>query len=178
MSPTTESAPHALVEGQTVPAEILGGGELVLLATRPSAWFILLVSWPMVAPAGVAGVALALAGHYWRLSTPYEVTAILCLAAGFLRVAVAAFQWMGRLYVLTNRRLLWISGISHVDMSDCMLTTIAAVSMCATRGEHLVGIGNLIFERRTGGEHPHAWMCLANPAQVQQKIEQAISKAL
>ena len=176
MTPAGDPA-AALAQESAVAARLLDDGELVLLAIRPSAWFVVLVSGPVLAVAVVLGLGAYLADKGFGPSAPYRSVLYFCAAAFCARLVLAAFQWVGRLYVLTNRRVLWISGVLRVAVSQCPLPKVRATRLSATLGERLVGIGSLVFELRGGQEPPDAWITIARPKEVQEQVESAIRRA-
>lgn len=166
----------ALAEGPVVAATLLDDGELVLLAIRPSAWSVALASAPVLVVAVLVGLGAYLAGRGAALSALYRGAVYLCVAAGCARLIVAAFQWMGHLYVLTNRRVLWVSGVLRVEVFQCLLFNVGGTRLSATRSERVVGIGTIEFELRAGREPPGAWINISRPKDVQQQVESAIKQ--
>ena len=177
MSPVSDSASQALAGQNAVPAKLLDGGELVLLAIRPSGWYVLLVSAPALVMAGILGAGTWLGGRGVGLAIPYQSVVTFCVAVACVRILIACFQWMGRLYVLTNRRALWISGVMRVEVLQCSLARIRGTRLSATAGEKAVGIGTLLFELRDDQDGPGAWANIAHPKEVQEMVGQAIRRA-
>ena len=167
----------ALTEEPVVAASLLDEGELVLLAIRPSAWSVALMSAPVLIVAALVGLGAYLAGGEAALSGLYRGAVYLCVAAGCARLIVAVFQWMGRVYVHTNRRVQWISGVQRVEVFQCPLSNVGGTRLSATRSERVVGIGTLEFELRVGREPPGAWINISRPKDVQQQVESAIKQA-
>ncbi|HUT57466.1 MAG TPA: PH domain-containing protein [Phycisphaerae bacterium] len=176
MTPTPESAAPSLAEESVVPAGLLDDGESIVLAVRPSGWFVVLASWPIVVPAVLAGVGAYLLAVWLSVGLPYRGIAMFCGAAVVVRVIVACFQWLGRLYLLTNRRLMWIQGVMRFDVRQCPLRNVRAIHLSAGVGERLLGLGSLLF--LTAGEEAPAgaWINLARPVKVRQAIEEAVRR--
>ncbi len=205
MSAGPPSAPPAVAPPAALAAGILNDGELILLAVRPSLWYILLVSWPVLAGlAIVAAAAWALdRGGIWDLPLRDMASFLSVVALG--RLVWAMGQWLGRMYVLTNRRVLWILGMLRVQVHQCSLLRIQEVCLTGSRPERIVGVGTLAFVLRerpsapppaapadnTGGptdaspEDPDvlapdiplpAWTTLSRPREIQQAIEHAIHR--
>src|SRR3989304_3816056 len=105
-----------------VPAHLLDRDEIVILAVKPSLWFVLFVSARWLALAGVVIVLAALFDEPFMLDTLTLVEGALALAAA--RVGIALLQWASRLYVLTNRRVIRVRGILRVDVFECQLSRI------------------------------------------------------
>ncbi len=82
-----------------VPAELLDDGEAIILAVKPSGWFVVLTSWPVLV--SCAGVAAA-AGLWPRLFGG-NLGGMAALAGAPAEVLGAWFQRAGWPYGLTNR---------------------------------------------------------------------------
>ena len=173
----SEAAPNVVAPVAVVPEIMLGGGEVVILAIRPSGWFVLLASWPVALAATLVALALRWAGLGLKHGVPEEAFWVLWAAVVMGRLFAAGLQWMGRLYLLTNRRLVWVRGLMKFDVQQCPLTKVKAVRLTATVGERMLGLGSLSFESAAGPAGPGPWVNLSHPAKVRQEVEQAISRS-
>ncbi len=167
----------ALPVEHIVPAHLLDGGEIVILAIKPSLWFVPLTSarWILlgivfVAAANISWVTPHVAG-YLRM-------------AGYLGVASrlgwAMLQWVSRLYVLTNRRVMRLRGVFNVELFQCELSRIQSLVLTASLPERLVRSGTIVIQTAgalgsVGGSA--AWRIVARPLEVHQKLNDAIRRA-
>jgi hypothetical protein len=145
---------------------------------KPSAWFVVLVSLPVLGGAAAVGVLVYLTGLGLQGQAPQQAIVWLCCAAGLVRIIVACFQWLGRLYILTNRRAMTLSGVIRIELFQSPLARIRRTRLSATFLERLPGLGNLHFV--TGDDEtasPGAWICIAQPKQVQETVEDAIRRS-
>jgi hypothetical protein len=178
MTPLADTGSLSVAAVAAVARERLEDGEIVILAIRPSGWFVVLMCWPLLA--GVAAVAaISLIARTW---TVYEVdgqmVALACLGVAALRLAVACLQWQGRLYVLTDRRAMRIKGVFREDCYQCPLRDIREVHLSATLPDRLVAVASLVFRRADDKPVPDAdWLCLANPQDVCQAVQEAMRRA-
>ena len=133
---------HPLGAVELLPAHLLDGDEIVILAIKPSLWFVVFMSARWVA--GMLLVVL-LAGWLGRsvlyLSTPMSVQGAVALAGA--RVGFALLQWVSRLYVLTNRRIMRLRGILNIDLFECQLTKIQNTYLTLAWYERLTGLGTI-----------------------------------
>jgi hypothetical protein len=174
--PTADPTQTLSVSASLVPAWMLDDGEIVILAIKPSPWFVLLASGPVVAFALALAAAGFLAGRWFESTLLGETVALLALLAGALRVVVAGLQWMGRLYVLTNRRILRLRGAVRVDVFQAPLHEIEDVSLAVTRLEGFIGnVGSLFFG--FPDERDPGWLFISQPLEVKAIIEEAVGKA-
>jgi hypothetical protein len=169
-------APAAAAKPAAV-GELLDGGELILLAFRPSLWFVPIVSWPVIATAALVLLGAAVLESYWMIGSAKHYLAGLCSAAVILRLVIACFQWMGRMYVLTNRRVMRVRGLVHVDVFQCSLLRIRGTILTATPGERVLGLGSLSFQTTDDKPCEGTWHNIARPQEVQRTVEEAIRRA-
>lgn len=156
-----------------VPAELLDDGEAIILAVKPSGWFVVLTSWPVLV--SCAGVAAA-AGLWPRLFGG-NLVGMAALAVALAKVLVACFQWAGRLYVLTNRRVIRIRGVLKADVVSCLLKNIRQTTLSATLPERMAAVGSLYFDMLDTDGTEMIWINLAKPYQVRDLMEQTIHQA-
>jgi len=176
MSPSAESADAA--HAQTiVPAEVLRDDEVVLLAVKPSGWFVLLTSWPILALAVLIAAGTYVADRALGAGPAGPGLCLVCLTAALLRVVIGSFQWLGRVYVLTDKRLMRIRGVMRVDVFQCPLRQVARVVLAAGRGERMLGLATLLFEAEGIDTREAAWLNLSRPEEVRRVVEEAAHRA-
>lgn len=140
-----EGAVAGPVTEVTLAHRILQDGEVILRAVKPSAWMIVLDSLPILAVLGLTAVAALLARRLGA-SRGVEETWVLCSVLGGVRLLVSCFRWLGRLYVLTNLRVLRLGGVVHADVADCALERIREVHVTRARFHRTLGLGNVDFD--------------------------------
>ena len=173
--PSADTA-RAQAANYLVPANLLAGDEIIILMTKPSGWFIWLVSGPVAATAAlVAAVAIAAAAY--GQSVPLEVIETLCAAAVLLRLLGAWWQWLGRTYVLTNRRIITVRGLMRVSVAEAPLAAVAKVELSATLGERAVGAASLYCTGASGPPARVVWNTLNRPQEVIEIVNKAVRQA-
>ena len=178
MTPQAEPADLPVPREQLVPAERLEDGEVVILAVKPSRWFAILVSWPVVVVGSTLAVLTFATGEYVAAATEWRTVSMFCLAVVSARVVVGCFQWQGRLYVLTDRRVMGFSGVFREEFWQCPLTGIRAVHLTCTLSERMFVVGSLLFElRRDTPVNQSGWMHLSDAGQVRQMVADALRRA-
>ena len=176
MTPSADPANAATAE-TFVPDKLLDEGEVVLLAIKPSGWFVLLVSYPVLVAAALVAAGAYLAGGLFDSARSQQVVLMLAVAAGCLRVMFACFQWVGRLYVLTNKRVMRIRGVMRVDVFTCPLKQIGKVLPSATLLERLLRVGTLQFDISDSNRPQARWLHVARPAEVYETLLDALRRA-
>lgn len=176
MSPSSDPA-NAATEEAMFPVSLLEDGEVVVLAIKPSGWFILVVSFPVLAAVGLVAGGLYLGQEVFHVIAPQRAMLLLCAVAASLRVIIACFQWLGRLYILTNKRAISVRGVVRAEVLGCPLRQIADVLLEGSAFERLWHVGSLYFEVSEGGPAEFRWTCIANPGEVHQTVLQAIRRS-
>ena len=177
MAGTPAGQPAVSVEQTLVPEGLLDGSELVLLAVKPSLWFIVLRSGSWLIWCATLGTAI-----WWLSVRDYnpaacKVAAQVVAGAAILRVVVAMFQWAVRLYVLTNKRVMRIKGVLHVDVFECALTKIQNTFQTFSLPERVVRIGSIHLLTAGTGSVEAVWQHTANPIEVHKQLREAITRA-
>jgi hypothetical protein len=155
-------------------SHILNDGELVLLILKPSLWYIALSSLRFIA----ASLIAVIAGVLWGAELASKrlwIDAGVFLIAG--RLMWATLSWMGRVYVLTDVRILRLRGVFAVDVYDCPLRKIARVRLLYTTKDRLVGVGSMEIIPSDEEYDTALWGSLARPVEVQEAVVAAINRA-
>ena len=172
------AGPSAYAEDQALPAHLLDGGEVVELKIKPSMWFILFASFRMLL---AMGSIVVLSYPLSRVLDPVGLTHPLLLkvamALAGARLAIATLQWVSRIYVLTNRRVMRIRGIFNVDIFECELSRIQNTFMRLTLYERLFALGTIGFATAGTGGIEASWENVNHPLEIHERVRAAIHKA-
>ena len=161
-----------------IPAHLLGGGEVVILAIKPSLWFILFVSARgLILIALALLLALQVPNWIWPFALSGAALVKVSLALAALRLAVAVLQWVSRLYVLTNRRVMRIRGIFNVDLFECPLIKIQNTFLTLALYERLCRLGSIHFATAGTGQIEATWQHIAHPLEAHEQVRDAITRA-
>src|SRR4051812_32692404 len=154
---------------------ILRDGEVVQLILKPSLWFVVLSGMRFHAAVLIGLIGGQLALHDAAARSVAEIAVV--LIAG--RLTWSILQWMGRLYVLTDFRILRLSGVFTIDVFDCALRRVADTRMTRTFRERLMRLGSI--EITPGGDDgstpPGVWQTVRKPAEVLAKVRATIDRA-
>lgn len=154
-------------------SHILRDGEVVLLIIKPSLWFILFNSLTMMAAMAI----FAMAATLWLPPNIawYYVEAAIFVAMG--RVMWATLQWINRLYILTDLRVLRLSGVFTIDIFDCPLRRIAQTRVMVGNRERVCRLGSIEIQPSDDQRTPGVWQTIRKPRVVNETLQQAIAKA-
>jgi len=168
-----------------LPGRLLRDGEIIILAIKPSLWYVPLVSWPVLAVAVLLPLVIHAAGRMFHVETPVNVAAVttICAAAAVARLCAAMYQWTARLYVLTNLRIMRVRGLVQFDVFDCPLAKIRQVVATAMLIERPLGLGSLVFELKgeadgiaSAAAQEHSWIHVARVQEVHAIVSQTIGR--
>lgn len=172
--PTAQEAPSAWL---ATPSDVVDGGEIILMAIKPSAWRPVWEALPAIVGCGVLGIVVAV------LATPlpgmsasgsWQVLA----AIGVIATAVSFARWALTWYVLTNRRVLDIQGLWSPRIWSSSLLDVRNTYVGGTTAERAVGAGTITFVTQPGTQRPRRWHFVADPVEVHAKIRRAIEDAI
>jgi hypothetical protein len=167
---------------------VLRDGEVVILVLKPSLWFIAFQCVRFAAAVILALLCVRVFGEP-RLAIHrlvyIDIGAFLIAA----RLMYSVLQWMGRYYVLTNRRILRLSGILSYDVYDCPLRKVAHTELTTSVKERLCHLGSIEIHpcdpgddgRTNGASAPVStvgmWQTIAQPGEVHEQVVAAIRRA-
>jgi tyrosyl-tRNA synthetase len=88
----------------------------------------------------VAIVAAQLAKNWAGEHVAFRTIEQLAMLAAAVRVIVGALEWLGRVYVLTDRRVMRLKGVIRIDLFECQLSRIQQVVLTMPLLEGLDGV--------------------------------------
>jgi len=148
--------------------------EIVIFEFKPSLWYAVLVSAPIVA-VGLCLVILA----YTVKELPSALRqwgVVIGVGVIGLRAAVALLQWLGRTYVLTDRRVLTQSGVFDVHVECAGLEEIENTFVAQAAAQRLLGIGTLFFRCGPARHDTMAWEHVRRPRDVHAHVVAQIER--
>ncbi len=154
---------------------VLRDGELVLLLLRPSKWFILLTSLRFLTIVAILVLLAVIFDDKLRGPQRQYFEAGILLAGG--RLTWAVLQWMGRLYILTDMRIIRLSGVFNVEVFDCALRKVARTLLEVSFQERICRIGTIAIIPQDEEVPIAHWQMVAHPRQVYEQINATIARA-
>jgi hypothetical protein len=171
-----ESVPSVRTSmGALLAGHILRDGEVVLLILKPSMWYIVFSSLRFLA----AGLIAVIAAQLGWVHNAHAISSIVYTATFVVagRVMWAVLQWQGRLYVLTDMRVVRLSGVFNVEILDCALRKVAQTRLTRTFREKLWRLGSIEIIPVDDSCPTSVWQTVNKPAEVQAKIQSTIDRA-
>jgi len=159
-----------------LPAELLQPGEVIILLLKPSAWFILLA--PLRTVLLLLILTLAAVALNGRFGLGYSNQNL--AAAGVVLVLIRLFwqflEWLSRVYVLTDRRIISVSGVIRVLVFETTLENIQHTQTLFSLRERLFALGTISFATAGTAVSETYWLMLSSPLEVHQKIVQTLHR--
>jgi hypothetical protein len=168
--------PVAMSLAALLTGHVLRDGEVVLLVLKPSRWLILFNCVPVAAAALL--MLLSLRFFHPQMHPKWVrfcIGAAIFIVAG--RVMWAICQWMGRLYVLTDQRILRLSGVFNVNLYDLPLRKVSRTQVLRSFKERVCRAGSIVIHPRDESSPPGLWQTIRRPLEVNEAIVAAIHRA-
>lgn len=154
---------------------LIQDGEIILLILKPSILFIILSMLRFTAFIFIVMIAARVFDE--RLpgqARTYVEIGVFALGG---RLMWAVLQWMSRLYILTNMRIIRLSGVFTLDIFDCPLRKIARTRLLYTVRERLFRLGSVEIIPSEETYPIGLWQTISRPVQVNDQIVAAINRA-
>ena len=158
-----------------VSGQVLRDGELVELVVRPSVWWVIFTSWRLV---GVFAI-LGLGGWLMPGALPMSRRAWgeLMLLASSIRLVWASLKWMSRVHILTNLRVLTLSGVFNATIYECPLRKLARARLVSSVRERLLLLGSIEVIPCEEEFPITVWQTIARPKEVYETLQAAMRRA-
>ena len=153
---------------------LLNGSEIIILAIKPSLWYVLGVSGRWLAVLLPVSIVAWLAWQISWFAGQAQVVLGIALAGVSIRLAFGLLQWQSQVYVLTNLRILRIQGVLRVEMFQCHLLRLKDVTLSAGLAEKLLGLGTIGLVADSPVELAARWLNVRRPVEVRQQILEAL----
>ena len=159
-----------------LPADLLQPGELILLVLKPSPLFIFLE--PLTTLLALGLVTAGAVGLNELISTGVGNTNIAVAGAAIISVRLfwQFLDWLSRLYVLTDRRVVRVRGVLRVHIFETPLRNVQHIDVSLSVRERLFGLGTLGFATSGTGGIEAVWRMIARPVKVHQQVAEAIRR--
>jgi len=177
MSDAPSQATGVAARWTTLPGGLIDGGEIVVLAIKPSLWRPVFDSVGWLAVCAVFAVTSTMIGLRLPGLSP-ATTAQLVVLIGFTGLGLAVVRWTTTWHVLTNRRIIDIHGVRTPRIAACLLIHVRNTYLHTSMPEKLTRLGTITFVTDETDRLPHLWRSIAHPDEVHAKIRRAIENAI
>lgn len=151
--------------------------EIIILLLRPSLLFIVLVPLGSIMALLIVTLALALLAAKvswigWNEQQAYMLGfTLICLRLGW-----QTLEWINRVYILTDQRIITRSGVLRVSVFEAQLKRIQHTSMFMRLRERVFGLGTIGFATAGSDMLDSFWIMLRHPFAVHRTIVETIQR--
>jgi len=157
--------------GALLPADLIQGDETIILLLKPHPLYIVL------APLGQLVIIAVLTWATAYLNLLSNQRALLVgsgLAA--LRLTWQFLEWLSRVYVLTDRRIIRVMGVLRVMVFEAPLRQVQHTDAIFSIRERIFRLGTIAFSTAGTGLPEAFWIMVAQPLSVHRRVVQAINR--
>lgn len=160
-----------------LPAELLQPSEIIVLLLKPSAWFILLSCiGSLVTILIVTGIALALIDHNVQIGLGRKDVVLLAIGLLGARLFWQFLEWLSRVYVLTDQRVIRVHGVIRVSVFEAPIKQIQHTNTHFSLRERFFSLGTIAFATAGTGIVEAYWEMLAQPLEVHRIVVQTLNR--
>lgn len=154
---------------------LIPDSEIIVLMLKPSLFYIPITSMMTI---GFAA-ALALAGTLFDAQLPGSASAYFngAILLASIRLMWSTVHWMGRFYILTDMRVMTVSGVFQTRVEQCPLRRVARVRVLHSLKERALGLGSVEVIPQEEDMTIVLWMTVATPRMLKERLQQAVARA-
>lgn len=160
-----------------LPAELIQPGEIVILLIKPSPWYIVLEPLRtlavMVVVVGLTLIAQQHTDFFGDSRRDLVLAGVLVIG---LRLFWQFLEWMSRVYVLTDRRVIRVQGVLRISVFETPLNKIQHTETYFSIRERFFALGTLGFATAGTGLVEAYWRMIAKPLEVHKVVVQTINR--
>ena len=159
-----------------IPAQLLQTGEIIVLMIKPSPLFILLAPLPTLVILAVLTVLAVYLHRMFPLGLAESQIVLLGSVFIALRIFWQFMEWLSRVYVLTDRRIVRVQGVFRISVFEAPLQKIQHSNLYFSLRERVFALGSILFATAGTAAHEIAWTMINQPLEVHQKITETINR--
>jgi dephospho-CoA kinase len=150
--------------------------EHVVLWLHPSAWFILLRSVWVVVFVVLLVLGVRYAAGVVDLPRVVEWAAWIGVVVVAGAVVWQTLEWLSRLYVLTDKRMLAVAGVVRQSVTDVPLRNVRNVVVVRGLMDRVLGLGTLGASTAGTAGYEVVWVELDRPTEVMRAVRKAVDE--
>lgn len=172
-----DNAPLKTNIDDLLPGDLLHAEERVIFARKPSLWTIAFLSGRVVAVCVILTLLTLWLTPKWGLGRLGGYIMEACAVVALGRIGYAVLQWLSRIYVLTDQRVIRVRGVFTIDIFQCTLRHLQNTFLVMTLPQRLLKLGNIAFTTAGDGGVQAVWRHLSHPLQAHHELIRAINNA-
>ena len=176
-SESTSSVAEVASRWASLPTGLVDGGEIIILAIKPSMWRPVFDSAPWLVTASLLATALTVLARPLP-GVSVTASAQIVLLIGIARLGFAIVRWVPTWYVLTNRRVIEIHGVRTPRIAARSLVEGRNTYLHVSPVERAATLGTITYVTQREDDQPHHWRSVVHPDDVHAEIRRAIENAI
>lgn len=166
----------ALRAAAMLPVELIQPHEIIVLLLKPSPWFIVLAPLRTLIALAVATWIGATLSDYLNLAFATSDVVLLGVALVGFRLFWQFLEWLSRVYVLTDQRMIRVRGVLRVHVFECRLNQIQHTEAVFSIRERLFALGTIVFATAGTGLPEVYWQMVARPLEVHRRVVETLRR--
>lgn len=159
-----------------LPEELLQPGELIVLMIKPSPWYILLGSLRALVIIALLAMAVSCLTQYDLVNISRQDVILAAAGLMIVRLFWQLLDWLCRVYVLTDRRVIRVKGVVRVEVFEANLKKVQNTTCYFSLRERLFGLGTIGFATAGTATYEAYWLMIARPLHVHQTVVQTLER--
>jgi len=159
-----------------LPAELLQPSEIIILLVKPSPLFIILAPLQTLAILTLLTVAALAIDQHWLFGVPRRDIVLALVGLIGLRLFWQFLEWLSRVYVLTDQRVIRVRGVLRVSVFESRLEQIQHTDTQFSVRERLFALGTITFATAGTGAVEAVWAMIARPLEVHRTVVRTIRR--
>lgn len=173
--PTDQDA-AAVRAAAMLPTELLQPGEIIILLLKPSPWFILLAPLKTLFLLVLLVLGFGAANAQFNLGVATRDIVLVGVGLVGIRLFWQFLEWLSRVYVLTDQRLIRVRGVLRVFVFECRLHEVQHTELLFSLRERPFGLGTLGFATAGTATLEAYWEMVAQPLEVHQRVIETLRR--
>jgi len=159
-----------------LPEELLQPGEVIILMIKPSPWYILLGSLRALVIITVVAMAASCLTQYDLININRQDVILAAAGLVIVRLFWQSLDWLCRMYVLTDRRIIRVKGVVRIEVFEANLKQIQNTRCYFSLRERLFGLGTIGFATAGTATYEAYWLMIGRPLHVHQTVVQTLER--
>ncbi|MEX2387106.1 MAG: PH domain-containing protein, partial [Phycisphaeraceae bacterium] len=159
-----------------LPIELLQPGEIIILLLKPSPWFIVLAPLKTLVVLVLLVIAAGAVNTQFNLGVDPRDLVLVGVGLVGARLFWQFLEWLSRVYVLTDQRVIRVRGVLRVYVFEARLREIQHTELLFSLRERFFGLGTLGFATAGTAAAEAYWQMIAQPLDVHQKVVETLRR--
>ena len=159
-----------------LPPELLHGGEIIVLLLKPSPWYIVLAPLQTLVALAVGTLAAALLVSHTPVDLARRDVILLGVALIGLRLFWQLLEWLSRVYVLTDQRVIAVAGVIRIAVFQARHGQVQHTHLTFSLRERLFRLGTIGFATAGTAAVEAVWRMIPSPLETHQEVVRVINR--